>query len=80
MTMIQNLVREQVQEAIHSFLGTTKTKAKNGRRRRRGKWRPGGPGRPPKGAQMLGTVGQKHSKRTKPRRRTAKKASPAEKS
>jgi hypothetical protein len=52
LTLIQNLVREQVEDAIHALLGTagSKKKAKNGRRRRRkarGKWRPGGPGRPP---------------------------------
>jgi hypothetical protein len=54
-SFIQQMVREQVQEAIHGLLGSTTgtgKKAKNGRRRRgrkaRGKWRPGGPGRPPK--------------------------------
>ena len=54
-TVIRKLVGEEVGDAIHSLLGSvssTKPKAKNGRRRRRrkarGKWRPGGPGRPPK--------------------------------
>ena len=53
-TVIRDLVQEEVGDAIRSLLGSasgTKPKAKNGRRRRRkarGKWRPGGPGRPPK--------------------------------
>jgi len=48
------MVQEEVENAIQSLLGSVssnKPKAKNGRRRRRkarGKWRPGGPGRPPK--------------------------------
>ena len=54
-TVIRYLVQQEVGSAIQSLLGSvssTKPKAKNGRRRRRrarGKWRPGGPGRPPKG-------------------------------
>jgi|SRR6266404_6877653 len=50
-TVIRELVQEEVGTAINSLLGTGKPKAKNGRRRHgkpRGKWRPGGPGRPPK--------------------------------
>ena len=54
-TVIRDLVQEEVGNAIQSLLGSvstgTKPKSKNGRRRRRkarGKWRPGGPGRPPK--------------------------------
>ena len=50
-TVIRELVQEEVGTAINSQLGGGKPKAKNGRRRRRkrrGKWRPGGPGRPPK--------------------------------
>src|SRR2546422_11126587 len=54
-TVIRDLVQQEVRSAIQSLLGSvssTKPKAKNGRRRRRrkarGKWRPGGPGRPPK--------------------------------
>ena len=53
-TVIRDLVQEEVGDAIRSLLGSasgTKPKAKNGRRRRRkarGKWRPGGPGRPPR--------------------------------
>ena len=54
-TVIRDMVQQEVGSAIHSLLGSvsgTKPKAKNGRRRRRrrarGKWRPGGPGRPPK--------------------------------
>src|SRR5947207_14146682 len=50
-TVIRDLVQQEVSSAIRSLL-SNKPKAKNGRRRRRkprGKWRPGGPGRPPKG-------------------------------
>ena len=55
-TVIHDLVQQEVRSAIQSLLGgistgTAKPKEKNGRRRRRkarGKWRPGGPGRPPK--------------------------------
>ena len=53
-TVIREMVQQEVGSAIRSLLGsvsTGKPKAKNGRRRRRkarGKWRPGGPGRPPK--------------------------------
>ena len=45
-SIVQKLVQEQVQQAIHGLLGsaTRKKKAKNGRRRRRGRR---GPGRPP---------------------------------
>ena len=48
-TVIRDLVREQVQEAVQGLLaavGGPKRKAKNGRRRRRRGRR--GPGRPPK--------------------------------
>ena len=53
-TVIREMVQQEVGSAIQSLLGSvsgTKPRAKNGRRRRRkarGKWRPGGPGRPPK--------------------------------
>ena len=52
-TVIRDLVQQEVRSAIQSLLGgiSIGTRAKNGRRRRRkarGKWRPGGPGRPPK--------------------------------
>ena len=53
-TVIRDMVQQEVGSAIQSLLGSvsgTNPKAKNGRRRRRkarGKWRPGGPGRPPK--------------------------------
>ena len=52
-TVIRDMVQQEVRSAIHSLLGSVssnKPKAKNGRRRRRrgrGTWRPGGPGRPP---------------------------------
>ena len=45
-SMVRNLVREQVHEAVQGLLGAVggpKKKAKNGRRRRRRR----GPGRPP---------------------------------
>ncbi len=47
-TVIRDLVREQVQEAVQGLLGSTGTKKKpaNGRRRRRRRRRRG-PGRPP---------------------------------
>ena len=54
LTVIRDLVQQEVRSAIQSLLGSVSSKmpkAKNGRRRRRkarGKWRPGGPGRPPK--------------------------------
>jgi hypothetical protein len=52
MTIIRDLVQQEVRSAMQALLGSfsTATPAKNGRRRRkaRGKWRPGGPGRPPK--------------------------------
>src|SRR2546426_10194115 len=53
-TVIRDMVQQEVGSAIQSLLGSVSTgkNAKNGRRRRRrkgrGKWRPGGPGRPPK--------------------------------
>src|SRR6266404_8822484 len=54
-TVIRDMVQQEVRSAIQSLLGSVSTgkraKAKDGRRRRRkgrGKWRPGGPGRPPK--------------------------------
>src|SRR5436190_20646519 len=52
-TVIRDMVQQEVRSAIQSLLGsvsTRKVKAKDGRRRRkaRGRWRHGGPGRPPK--------------------------------
>ena len=62
-SVVQKLVREQVEQAIHGLLGsaTPKKEAKNGRRRPRRRRGPGqppgsktrgrrGPGRPPKQA------------------------------
>jgi len=54
LTIIRDLVRTEVQQAVDGFFGNlmrTPKKATNGRRKRRrtrGTWRPGGPGRPPK--------------------------------
>jgi hypothetical protein len=53
LTVIRDLVQQEVRSAIQSLLGSGSPAkpAKNGRRRRRrtrGTWRPGGPGRPPK--------------------------------
>ena len=53
LTVIRDMVQQEVGSAISSLLGgvSTRKTAKNGRRRRRkarGNWRPGGPGRPPK--------------------------------
>jgi hypothetical protein len=54
LTVIREMVQGEVRSAIQSLLGPISTgtrKSKNVRRRRRktrGKWRPGGPGRPPK--------------------------------
>ena len=52
-TVIREMVQEEVGNAIQSLLGGVSIgrRATNGRHRRRkarGKWRPGGPGRPPK--------------------------------
>ena len=52
-TVIRDMVQQEVRSAIQSLLGSVSTgkPATNGRRRRRrtrGTWRPGGPGRPPK--------------------------------
>src|SRR3989442_357476 len=53
-TVIRHIVQEEVCSTIQTLLGgisTSTAKPTNGRRRRRkarGKWRPGGPGRPPK--------------------------------
>ena len=50
-TLVRDMVQQEVGSAIQSLLGRVSTgkRAKTGRRRkRRGKWRPGGPGRPPK--------------------------------
>src|SRR5438552_1481205 len=52
-TVIRDMVQQVVGSAIQSLLGgvSTRKRAKNAlsrRRKARGKWRPGGPGRPPK--------------------------------
>jgi len=57
-TAIQEIVRREVGDLLSSLLGSA-PKAK----RRRGKWRPGGPGRPPKAV----------AARMKPRRKRARK-------
>ena len=57
LTVIRDMVQQEVGSAISSLLGSvsTRKKPKSGRRRRRkarGKWRPGGPGRPPKNTKV----------------------------
>jgi hypothetical protein len=42
--MIRDLVQTEVRSALASLMGSSTPK----RGRKRGKWRPGGPGRPPK--------------------------------
>jgi len=55
-TVIRDLVQREVRSAIQSLFGSIssgKMKPKNGRRRkRRGKWRLGGPDRPPKNTKV----------------------------
>jgi hypothetical protein len=53
LTVVRELVQAEVRSAIQSLFGNVSPKrstTNGGRRRRkaRGKWRPGGPGRPPK--------------------------------
>src|SRR5439155_26583542 len=84
-TVIRELVQEEVGSAITSLLGTAKPKAKNGRRRRRrGKWRPGGPGRPPKAvaekmAQKKGAATPVAPKAKNGRRRRRRRRGPGSK-
>jgi hypothetical protein len=68
--VIRGLVQEEIGSAINSLLGTGKAKRKNGRRRkRRGKWRPGGPGRPPKAIAEKAAQPKKVAKGRRRRRR-----------
>src|SRR5712692_881062 len=81
-TVIRDMVREQVQEAVRGLLGAVggrKKKAKNGRRRRRRGRGPGrppgsktrmrrGPGRPRKTEQTAPKVGTRRRKRRGPGR------------
>ncbi len=76
LTVIRDMVRQEVGSAIQSLLGgmSTRRSATNGRRRRRkarGKWRPGGPGRPPK------VVAEKIARKAVRRRRRRPKTKPA---
>ena len=86
-TVIRDLVQQEVHSAIQSVLGTVSTgkaKATNGRRRRRkarGKWRPGGPGRPPKAvaekmARKKATAATSGSKAKTVHRRRRRRRSP----
>ena len=85
-TVIRDLVQHEVSSAIRSLLGrisSNKPKVKNGRRRRkgRGKWRPGGPGRPPKAvaekaAQKRGAAATSGSKAKTVRRRRRRRRGP----
>jgi hypothetical protein len=52
MTVIRELVQGEIASVFASLLGAAKPKTKNGRRKRRGKWRPGSVGRPPKYAKL----------------------------
>ena len=86
-TVISDMVQEEVRSAIHALLESVSTgkKATNGRRRRRkgrGKWRPGGPGRPPKAvaekaAQKRGAAATSGSKAKTVRRRRSPRRGPA---
>ena len=86
-TVIRDLVRQEVCSAIQSLLGSvsTGTRSANGRRRRRrrtrGTWRPGGPGRPPKAvaekrAQKKAVTGASGSKAKTVRRRRRRRRGP----
>jgi hypothetical protein len=69
-TVIRELVQAEVGSAINSLLGTGKPTAKYGRRRkRRGKWRPGGPGRPPKAVAEKAAQKREAAKPKRSRRR-----------
>jgi hypothetical protein len=54
LTVIRDLVQQEVRSAIQSLVGSvsgrkrTTTGRRSRRRKARGTWRPGGPGRPPK--------------------------------
>ena len=85
--VIRDMVGQEVHGAIQSLLGSvsgTKPKAKNGRRRSRkarGKWRPGGPGRPPKAvaekmAQKKGAAATSGPKAKNGRRRRRRRRGP----
>ena len=88
-TVIRDMVQQEVQSAIQSLLGTvsSRKKAKNGRRRRRkprGKWRPGGPGRTPKAvaakvAQKKGAATPVAPKAKNGRRRRRRRRGPGSK-
>ena len=73
-SLIRNIVREQVQQAIQGLLGASgspKRKAANGRRRRRRKHR--GPGRPPRIAHrsLLRRPRLRHGERSRTMKRVA---------
>ena len=71
--VIREMVRDEVGNAIQSLLGgiSTRRAATNGRRRRRtrGTWRPGGPGRPPKKAGPMPVPPKAKTVRRRRRRR-----------
>ena len=84
-TVIRDMVQQEVRSAIHSlFGGMARTKPKNGRHRRRRareSWRPGGPGRPPKAvaekmAKKKAAAGRSVSKAKTVRRRRRRRRSP----
>ena len=90
-SLIRDMVQQEVRSAIQSLLGSVSTgkraKAKDGRRRRRkgrGKWRPGGPGRPPKAvaekmAQKKGAATPVAPKAKNGRRRRRRRRGPGSK-
>lgn len=80
LTVIRDTVQVEVRSAIQSLLGGmtgTKSKAKNGRRRRRkarGNWRPGGPGRPRKAiAEKVARKSEARPRRRRERPKGSKK-------
>ena len=88
-TVISEMVQEEVRSAIQSLLGSVSIgkQPTNGRRRRRkarGKWRPGGPGRPPKAvaekmARKKGAAATRTSKTRVVRRRRRRRRGPGSK-
>lgn len=66
-TVIRDLVQQEVRSAVAGLLAGLTGAPANGRRRRRRKagrkWRPGGPGRPPKAVAAKATVSKRARKK-----------------